>query len=512
MLNRATTYLFDVKKKITGLLPINKFRLSPEGLCCISVSIQEIIFIYIKKESGKMVIKYSESHSYTDKNSLISLLNSIVKNNSFKNITCTLMLHPDDYQLIVTDQLPVTPSEFQSAIRWKIKDQLRFSLDDVVIDSFVLPKMKNNINKIMVVAAQASKLKTLCEQIRHCGLNLKSVDIPELALRNISFLYGKNEKTFVFIYVQDNSTLIQITSQKELYVTRTLKLKFNMSNPQGIERLADEVQRSFDYYQSLWDQPLPSSIIVASTGLINPEVTNFLSQKIKIPVEIIDLSKDFVIPKNMIDKQGKYLLVLGGALRQQSEYTQVINLYDAIPKPSGWDLTLRQVIFSYSLFTLLLLTFTFVILWQKHKLTAQFDHLNVEASHNQQQLNLLLQEYPINDLNELKKTIGLLQKEYEDKKMVIDLLSHNANFSSYLLALGYAIVPGVWLTQISFDRGEDKILLRGYALEAALLEQFYSRLQNQPSFSSLKFEINEIKQTSYPASFYITAKKRILHE
>src|SRR5207253_1595029 len=126
---------------------------------------------------GKQTIEVCETQPYKNQSNLVSSLTTFVKNNSLKNIPCSLMLQPEDYQLLITDALPVTPTEFQAAIRFKIKDLIRFPLDDVVIDNFLMPKMKTSTqNKISVIVAQASKLKTLSDQIRNCGLDIKFID------------------------------------------------------------------------------------------------------------------------------------------------------------------------------------------------------------------------------------------------------------------------------------------------------------------------------------------------
>jgi hypothetical protein len=186
---------------------------------------------------------------------------------------------------------------------------------------------------------------------------------------------------------------------------------------------------------------------------------------------------------------------------------QEINLYNYLPKKTGFDLTKKMVLYSYGAFLLLLLMFHFLLLLQRHKLVIQLNELTTTVSLEQQQLAMIMQKYPVNDLVSLKEVIHNLQLEYENKGRLIDLFSPYANFSAYLEGLGNATVEGVWLTEITFNREGNKIDLKGYTLQPVLLEKLYSRLAMQPIFSDLAFKVNEIKQTSFPASFYITANK-----
>jgi MSHA biogenesis protein MshI len=319
-----STYFASSKKYIVDQLLQKKIHSSLKGLCCISISQQELTLVYAREVAGKIEIELCESHPYNNKNNLLSILTDIVKNHQLKNVACSLMLQPEDYQLLITDELPVTPVEFQAAIRWKIKDLIHFPLDDVVIDSFLMPKMKTSQNKIMVVAAQASKLKLMSNQIRDCGLHLRFIDIPELGLRNINTLYEEGEKPIALIYVQDNGIQLLITSEQQIYVSRSLKFSLNTVDVnainQGIERLAAEIQRSFDYYQSLWLQPIPSNFIFSSTKSIGSEAIALLSQKVKAPIEIINITGPLSCkPEINVEQQGKYLPVIGGVLRESTK-------------------------------------------------------------------------------------------------------------------------------------------------------------------------------------------------
>jgi hypothetical protein len=186
---------------------------------------------------------------------------------------------------------------------------------------------------------------------------------------------------------------------------------------------------------------------------------------------------------------------------------QQINLYDFLPKKKTNYLTNKNVWLAYTVFILLLCLFHLTELWQKHSLTSQLNTLTSGVVLQQLKLTELMQKYPETDLANLNADIIKLQIEDEKKSQLIDLLSPYAHFSAYLEGLGHAIVPGVWLTQITFDRGENKIALKGYTLQPKLLASFYSQLEKQPIFYNLTFELNAIKQKTFPASFYITAKK-----
>ena len=187
---------------------------------------------------------------------------------------------------------------------------------------------------------------------------------------------------------------------------------------------------------------------------------------------------------------------------------QQINLYSYLPQKERSLLTPTIVSGSYGGFCLLLLIFYLTTGWQKHQLNSEINKLMLSIATEQQQLTTLTQRYPETDPEIIKKSIATLQQTYQTKSKEMDQLSFNSYYSQYLLALGNAIVPGVWLTEIEFDRGDDRIILQGYLLQPILLESFYKELIKQPIFSNLVFKVDEIQQTKFPANFHITGKRK----
>lgn len=189
---------------------------------------------------------------------------------------------------------------------------------------------------------------------------------------------------------------------------------------------------------------------------------------------------------------------------------QEINLYNQLPQKKEFFLTFKNTILLYGAFIGLLLLLHLIHLWNENSLNTELSMLNNELLLTKQQLIGLTKEYPIIDMNLLKKDILRIENDYRDKAKELELLSPYANFSDYLIALGDAIVPGVWLTEIRFNRKSPHLELKGYTVRPFLLENFFVRLTSLPSYSHLKFKVNEIKQTSFPASFYISATQDTL--
>lgn len=301
--------------------------------CCITINSQEFSLAYARDTTGKFLLEFYASYPYDSNTGLKAQLSAIVKQYQLKKINCSWVLAPQDYQLLQIDALPVTADEFQAAIRWKIKDLLRFPIDDVVIDHFALPSSKiNSKNKIMVVAAQSSYLQKISEDIKASGLGLSTIDIPELALRNMMALFEQDNQSHALVYVQQTTIQLLITFQKQLYFSRNLEFDWVLSEKepdklmQGIEQLAAEIQRSFDYYQSQWRQPHPAQITLAATQLISVAAIDQLAQSLALPVQWLKPGDKLRTRQEMsFEQQGKYLPIIGELFRKEYECNATTN-------------------------------------------------------------------------------------------------------------------------------------------------------------------------------------------
>lgn len=299
---------------------------------CITIYPTEFSLAYTRNSMDKLVLDFFATYPYDAKEGLKERLSAIVKQYQLKQVNCSWVLAPHDYQLIQTDAIPVTASEFQAAIRWKIKDALRFPLDDVVIDKFEIPLSKLSVvNKIMVVAAQSSYLQKISEDIKASGLRLTYIDIPELALRNMMALSEQNDQSHALVYVQNATIQLLITHQKNLYFSRSLEfglggLSESEELTSRIDQLSGEIHRSFDYYENQWRQPLPTSVTFAATKLISAKIIDQLSQSLALPVQWLNLGDKLVAKQEMdFEQQGKYLPIIGEFFRKEYERNATTN-------------------------------------------------------------------------------------------------------------------------------------------------------------------------------------------
>ncbi|MDO6384900.1 PilN domain-containing protein [Uliginosibacterium sp. 31-12] len=79
--------------------------------------------------------------------------------------------------------------------------------------------------------------------------------------------------------------------------------------------------------------------------------------------------------------------------------------------------------------------------------------------------------------------------------------------SASLAALSSAVLPGVWLEQVAWQRGA--VSLQGYALRAPQVPEYLERLRSQEAFRKQRFEMFELGRKQFPAPAGVAAPEAL---
>jgi MSHA biogenesis protein MshI len=246
---------------------------------------------------------------------------------------CISSLEIGDYNLLMVEAPDVQPEELRAAIRWRVKELIDFHIDDAVVDVFEVPAHKaTGKNKMMyAVVAQTNRVKEIIDRLNNAGLNLDIIDIPELALRNISAMLPEDVGGVALIYVGQHQGLITITKQSQLYLSRTINTGtaslpddvLSVMDDESCQRWLDgviiEIQRSMDYYESHFSQPQVSALVITPIGKEIPGFTEYLTEQLQIPARILDVNELIDVTEPIPPAvQSRCMLAIGTALRQEA--------------------------------------------------------------------------------------------------------------------------------------------------------------------------------------------------
>lgn len=246
---------------------------------------------------------------------------------------CTTVMELGDYTILSVEAPDAPPIELRAAIRWQIKDLIDFHIDDAVIDVFDAPASgaSGKKNNMYVVVSKASTVRERVDQFQQAEVNLNTIDVPELVLRNITERFPEDEAGVAFVYLTAERGLVLVTRQKTLYFARTLDIGYDylrqgMDDGSGLsldsnatfDRLVLEVQRSLDYYDRYFSQPSVAGLVLAPTEFPIPGLDEYLNQSLGLKVRTLDLAEIVDMDETLtVQQQAHCLSAVGAALRQE---------------------------------------------------------------------------------------------------------------------------------------------------------------------------------------------------
>lgn len=298
-------------------------------LVSLSVHDEGIALVHVKMRSGKLLLKAMAYEPRSDPLLRASQLKGMIKKLDLEGKPCSLVLHPSQYQLILIDSLNVSADELQEAVKWRVKDMIKAPLDKVAISAFNIPphgpgKLRT---KTFVVVSEVDKLTALASDIKNARLNLKIIDISELALRNLALHYQVAGQTIALLHLKQDSSELVMLREGNVYLTR--KIYINLTDftalPKEEKKSASdaillEIQRSYDYCDSTLGISIPTQLLVTPQMEAFPEIKTDLANNIVGKMISLTLN-DFITTEEEYswDEEAKSLLALGGSMRLHQE-------------------------------------------------------------------------------------------------------------------------------------------------------------------------------------------------
>ncbi len=238
---------------------------------------------------------------------------------------CTTVLDANEYSLLLTEAPDVPPDELRAAIRWRIKDLIDFHINDATLDVFDLPgeKAAGRARSMYAVAARSTAIQKRADMMSAAGINLDVIDIPEMAQRNLASLLPEDAKGVVLLSFTPSGGLITISKQSDIYLSRNIDIGLDMMSSfqdtnELFDRIALEIQRSLDYYDSHFRQAPISTIVLAPMPREVPGLVDYLKANLSANVITMDLTKLMECEVDLKPElQSLCLTVLGAALRQE---------------------------------------------------------------------------------------------------------------------------------------------------------------------------------------------------
>lgn len=284
-----------------------------------------VAFVHLSNASSAMpTLSHCEFISCDDESACVSLLAGRVKELGLQNVPCRVVLKRGSYQFLLVEAPKVPAEELNEALRWRIKDLLNFPVDQAVIDAFLLPQDSARGSALMayVAVAENSVIQTSVDAISDAQLDLQSIDVAELCLRNLAVRAQDSARGLAIVHLVPGGGALQVIRNNQLYLSRQLDLEYNggLLDDLPEEALTLELQRSLDYYERQMRQVPPKTILFCGENITADKLTESFTQNLSAAAMLLDFEDQLVLAD---DTQTHILplclLALGAALTASAQ-------------------------------------------------------------------------------------------------------------------------------------------------------------------------------------------------
>lgn len=313
---------------------LNWFNKSPayKGRVGLEVSPDGISLVQITtSRDARPILNYLQYMPCDDAKQQAAVVSQMVEECQLKGAICHLVLTPSDYELLLVDAPQVPEEELASAMRWRIKDLIDFPLEQAVVDVCPLPAdaYRGRMNMVYVIVARSERIQYLVDLVSASGLSLDSIDITEIVLSNLAVLVEQGTRGIALLRLRSSRGLINLCQNNSLYLTRNIETglgALTQESEEGLEldvdipldKLALEIQRSLDYYESQLGKGSVDHILLMPLRYEMPELIEAFSSRLPVPIKIMDINQLMQVDiKFDKDSMVFCLAALGAALRQQ---------------------------------------------------------------------------------------------------------------------------------------------------------------------------------------------------
>jgi len=281
--------------------------------------------VQLRRETGhrpRVTLADSVEKRDSDASTLASLKRSV----GLDRFRCTALLSHGEYQLIQTSAVDGAPEEAREVLRWQLKDQVEFPVDNAAVDLLPIPSDGRSAQVFAAIAAE-SVVAPLVQAFQEAKIPLAAIDLPEISQRNLAALFEEPGRGLAMLIFDEDEGLLTFSRDGELLVARHVEITASQlaaadAERRGMlfERIALDVQRSLDNFDRNYSAVPLAHLVVAPIPGIDGFI-DYLRANLTAHVVPLDLAAviDFGAVAALRDplRQFQCLRAIGAALRDE---------------------------------------------------------------------------------------------------------------------------------------------------------------------------------------------------
>ncbi|MEW6445654.1 MAG: hypothetical protein ACOZAQ_00585 [Pseudomonadota bacterium] len=193
--------------------------------------------------------------------------------------------------------LPDVPeAERASALKFRARELSPIPLDDMALDYVEIPgmRMRGGEASGYCAVARLSQMRALRDAVKESSLRLEAIDVKDMALRHILARVQKPEENGALFFAGSHGARIIIARGDRLYLFRTSNLTAALlqnAQPERIETLLLDIQRTLDFYDSNFTDPPPRQLWLMPGWGFMPSIESLLTGQFRFPVRALRLAE-----------------------------------------------------------------------------------------------------------------------------------------------------------------------------------------------------------------------------
>lgn len=297
---------------------LGKLKASSRPLACL---LSEQSYTLVGLEDGQR-IRFCEHQHFADAapDLIAKGIAQCVERHNLIGQPCQVILYPGLYQLLLMDALDVPEEEMAKAIRWHLKGMIDYPLNDIVVDTFLVPPhgVGERRKRVFVAVTPQAALMNKVALFERCLLKVSAISIAELAFSSLLPLAKISPDSPTIVVSYDNEVCqLHVYYQGNLYLSRGLSINKSILEPNSHvnQDMVLEIQRSIDYCLIELKLPEPKNIVFTPTFYRASDLFSFLQTELARDVQLLDIPASFESEQPLTAAEmAESFYAIGGAL------------------------------------------------------------------------------------------------------------------------------------------------------------------------------------------------------
>jgi MSHA biogenesis protein MshI len=251
------------------------------------------------------------------------LLGDAVRDARARGLPVHAVMRHSSYSLVQLEAPDLPDEDLAEAMRWRVSDLVDFPIEDAIVDVFRLPASRRPGAPplVYVVVARAADVEALVDLMAQAGLEVESVDIVEMAIRNLALYVDRPGRPRAYLHLQPGQTVIEIADGPQVYLGRRVLQDYDATADPIVlqaqmESLALEIQRSLDYFESQYALGAADRLsILATDPAAAAAFGEVASHFLTVRTQPFDLGRVELAPGVELDRLGRGVTAVGAAMR-----------------------------------------------------------------------------------------------------------------------------------------------------------------------------------------------------